>query len=401
MGKLLHIEFAVLGIGILITYTAFVATLDWLNLKYPHKNVSFVFPILWFLPFMIFQPLTIWKGNQYSFNLRIVSCFVVGILFLLGTPMIASDIGGEEGFILMIVAMLVFSVFNAIAEASAYGLTGMLPKEYSNAYVIGLGLSGFIIAALRILCLASFPDNEEGLMKSTEVYYLISGVLLLICIGVQFHIMRNPEVIKYTRTQTTNTQEINQQLLQIDSEGSSVNSSKTKMPGFMELLRLMWEDVLLVWFVLLVTLGLYPGLSLATQDESIPYAWFSTIMVIIFNFGDLLGKTIPKFFIASHKSIWILSFLRLVFGFTFYMVADKQSPEWLFGSIWFKMLNMLLFSLSNGYNSTVIIIQSTEKLPERERERAGYIIATALMVGIFSGTVVALSFENVGHIPQS
>lgn len=399
MGRLLQLEIGILGIGILITFTAFVATLDWLNLKFPNRDVSFVLPILWFLPFLIFQPLTIWKGNQFSFNLRIVSCFVAGCIFLIATPIIASDIGGDQGFALLILAMLLLSVFNAIAEASVYGLTGMLPKQYSNAYVIGLGASGVIVSALRMLCLAFFPNDEDGLRKSTEVYYIISGILLLICIAVQFHVMKNPEVIKYTNGEPQPQVEISQQLLQIDNQ-TAINSDEKEV-GFIELMKMMKEDVFLIWLVLLVTLGFYPGLSLATEDESIPYAWLSTIMVVIFNFGDLCGKVVPKLHICSRRTNWVVSILRFLFGVTFYMVAENCYPHWLFGALWFKILNMFLFSLSNGYCGTVIIIQSTENLPEKLRERGGYIIATSLMFGIFCGTLVALSFTNVGHIPQS
>jgi hypothetical protein len=275
----------------------------------------------------------------------------------------------------------------------------MLPKQYSNAYIIGFGVSGMIVSSLRMICLAFFPNDEEGLKKSTEVYYIISGILLVICIVVQLHVMKNPEVIKYTNGETQPPNEINQQLLQIDNQ-TAINCEEKEV-GLVDQMNMMKGDVFLIWLVLLVTLGFYPGLSLATEDESIPYAWLSTIMVVIFNLGDLCGKTMPKLYICSRRTNWVISILRFLFGVTFYMVAKNCYPHWLFGALWFKILNMFLFSLSNGYCATVIIIQSTENLPEKLRERGGYIIATSLMFGLFCGTLVALSFTNVGDIPQS
>jgi equilibrative nucleoside transporter 1/2/3 len=390
MGKLLNLKFCALGIGTLISLNSIIATLDWLDLKFPEKNFKFIFPIAWFLPFVVFQLLTIWIGNKLSFNLRVVSCYVVACLFFLSIPIIVSKIGGEAGFGVMIGCMVVLASFVSIAEAAIFGLTGMLAKEYVNSFVVGTGVSGLIISSLRIVCLASFNNDEDGLMRSTTVYYTISGLLLLGCIYIQLNIMKTPEVI-YTLTKHSTDPSSRLIPAEINIKHSIYNSVSIS-----DILKLMWEDVFLVWLVMCSTRALFPGLALSTHDEHMPYAWFATVMVIIYNLGNFIGKYTPKYIIISHSNIWVLSFFRLIFGVTFYMIACNMSPQWLFGSLWFKLLNMFLFSLSDGYCSTVILIQSASKLPERMRERAGYVIITTMMIGIFNGALLGLAFQNTG-----
>lgn len=373
-----------------MSVNSILATLDWLDLKFPEKNFRFIFPIAWFLPFVVFQLLTIWIGNKFSFNLRVVSCYVVGCLFFLSIPIIVSKIGGEAGFGIILGCMVVLASFNSIAEAAIFGLTGMIAKEYVNYFVIGTGVSGLIISSLRIVCLASFYNDEDGLIRSTAVYYTISGFLLLGCIAIQLNIMKNPEVIYTIKKHSTDT---GARLIPAEM---NIKQSIFKSDSVSDILKLMWEDVFLVWMVMCSTRALFPGLGLSTHDESMPYAWFNTIMVIIYNLGNFIGKYTPRFIIISHSSIWVLSFLRLIFGVTFYMIACNMSPQWLFGSLWFKLLNMFLFSLSDGYCSTVIIIQSAGRLPERMRERAGYVILASMMIGILNGALLGLAFQNLG-----
>ena len=391
MGKLLNFEFCALGVGIVMSLNSILATLDWLDLKFPGNNFRFIFPIAWFLPFVVFQLLTIWIGNKLSFNLRVVSCYIVGCLFFLSIPIIVSKIGGEAGFGIMIGCMVILASFISIAEAAIFGLTGMLAKDYVNSYVVGTGVSGLIISSLRIICLASFNNDEEGLMGSTAVYYTITGLLLLGCIAIQFNIMKNPEVIYTLKKNSADASPL------LIPEETDIQHSISESDSISFILRLLWEDIFLVWLVMCSTRALFPGLALSTHDESMPYAWFNTVMVIIYNLGNFIGKYTPRFITISHSNVWVLSFIRLIFGVTFYLIACNMSPQWLFGSLWFKMLHMFLFSLSDGYCSTVIIIQSAEKVPERMRERAGYVIVTSMMIGIFNGALLGLAFQNTGN----
>lgn len=83
------------------------------------------------------------------------------------------------------------------------------------------------------------------------------------------------------------------------------------------------------------------------------------------------------------------------------MIAEEQPPEWLFGTTWFKMINIFLFSLSHGFLSTSLVLRTFIKVPARSKERTGYTIATVRMLGILSGNLIALSYTELGSTPES
>jgi len=79
-------------------------------------------------------------------------------------------------------------------------------------------------------------------------------------------------------------------------------------------------------------------------------------MVAIFNIFDTIGRKLGgiKSLSLSKRGIIILSLSRTVFIATSLLVAYKEDPVWLFGSQadWFKILNLILFAVTNGYTST-------------------------------------------------
>ena len=49
---------------------------------------------------------------------------------------------------------------------------------------------------MRLICLGAFPQDSSGYLHSTEVYFVVSGGVLILCIVAQLHAMKNPLVIK-------------------------------------------------------------------------------------------------------------------------------------------------------------------------------------------------------------
>lgn len=56
-----------------------------------------------------------------------------------------------------------------------------MPFKYTNAVMVGNGLAGVSINVARLICLASFPGDDTGLLISTIVYFAISGGVLIFC----------------------------------------------------------------------------------------------------------------------------------------------------------------------------------------------------------------------------
>lgn len=77
---------------------------------------------------------------------------------------------------------------------------------------------------------------------------------------------------------------------------------------------------------------------------------------MIFNVFDTVGRYMggAPMFTLPDKVVLILTYSRTLFLATFLLIAFHVSPSWLFGdnADWFKIFNMILFALSNGFVST-------------------------------------------------
>jgi hypothetical protein len=92
---------------------------------------------------------------------------------------------------------------------------------------------------------------------------------------------------------------------------------------------------------------------------------------------------------AANNNISYFTFARFLFIGTTFSIAFKGSPILIFGSDWFKILNMILFALSNGYNGTLLMIYGPQEVDTEYKESAGMVCNLHLLGGIFMGCLFA------------
>jgi hypothetical protein len=80
------------------------------------------------------------------------------------------------------------------------------------------------------------------------------------------------------------------------------------------------------------------------------------IFIFSFNIFDTLGRWLAgqKFGAMGDTGVLILSYSRVIFIVTAFLVDYNVGPAWLTGdnADWFKLLNMFIFAFSNGFVST-------------------------------------------------
>lgn len=52
--------------------------------------------------------------------------------------------------------------------------------------------------------------------------------------------------------------------------------------------------------------------------------------------------------------------MRTIFVATFLLVSFDVAPEWLFSADWFIIVNLVLFSITNGYVSTLCAVKAPQ-----------------------------------------
>lgn len=268
--KLLLGEIILQGVGALISWNAILTALDWYNNRFPDSQPGFWIPLLNFLPAAIFQPLTILYGHKFTFNIRIITPYIIIAAILVLTPIIVELTTESTGFILICILTVVMGGVNAIGQTSVFGLAGVLPEKYTNGVMLGNGLSGLSITILRLICLGIFPQDSSGYLYSTEVYFIISGCTLIVCSLVQLHLIKNPMVIE--NLSKTHSKEASKAppLIgenELDSFRDSVgyNHKPKAKVNYKDLFSRIWQYLFLVWLNYVITFGMLSHVALATE----------------------------------------------------------------------------------------------------------------------------------------
>ena len=285
--RLLSAEILLQGIGILISWNAMLAALDWYNNSFPNSNPEFWLPLLKFLPAIILQPLTIIYGHKVTFNIRIITSYIVNVIILGFTPIIVKFANETLGFIIICACTFISGSVNSVCQTSVFGLVGTLSNKYINYAMFGNGLSGLLTASLRLICLWIFQQNPKGYLHSTELYFAVSGVVLILCVIAQLHLMKHKLVIESlskTYSKEGACVEIyplnNYDALSLKEgskekekeekgeEGKEKEKEKEKEKiNYIELMKNIWQYFFLIWINFVITFGVLSHVAFATESR--------------------------------------------------------------------------------------------------------------------------------------
>lgn len=299
--------------------------------------------------------------------------------------------------------------------------------------MLGNGLSGVSTNILQTICLLSFPDD---LYKGALIYFILSACILVACaigaIVLSKNSCFNYYFDKANAKQSQSVRRISgiydEKDLLMEGEGDINNTSHLtpakastesfkqqestqKHSSFMAFLILLkkaffvaYPFYLSLMFCFTITFIVFPGVScdilLNFLDGAKNYeSWLFVIMITLFNVFDTIGRFMgghPKFQLSDNQT-FILSYSRTIFFITFMLIAYGTPPSWLFGdnSDWFKIINMILFSITNGFASTLCAVKSPSRAPSDMKESVGMFISIFLTMGILLGSVIAIGIGKV------
>lgn len=67
----------------------------------------------------------------------------------------------------------------------------------------------------------------------------------------------------------------------------------------------------------------------------------------------------------------------------------------IFGKDYFKIINMMLFGISNGYVGTQCAIKAPQYVKEDQREQIGIFVGLFIALGILTGSVGAIFMGKI------
>ncbi|XP_076900533.1 equilibrative nucleotide transporter 1-like [Bidens hawaiensis] len=381
---LAYITYFILGTGYLIPWNAFITAVDYFSYLYPSASVDRLFAVVYMLIGLISLLFIVFYSHKSNAFVRInvgLCLFVVSLLVVpvMDVVYVKGQVGVYGGFYVTVAAVGLSGVADALVQGGVIGAAGEMPERYMQAVVAGTAASGVLISLLRIFTKAVYSQDEIGLRKSANLYFIVSIVVMIICI-VLHNIAHRLPVIKHYN----------------DLKIEAVNNEKEEKGVLYDALgkSTLWDVVGTVkWYglgtvmIYVVTLAIFPGYITEDVHSQILQDWYPIILIASYNVFDLVGKSLTSVYVIENYKVAIgASFARLLF-FPVYL-ACLHGPVFLRTEIPVTIVTCLL-GLTNGYLTSCLMMVAPKTVPLQHSELAGIVLVLFLVVGLAIGSVVS------------
>lgn len=358
---------------------------------------------------------------------------------------------------LLTIAVLV-GVADGFAQPAVYGEAALLPSRFTQAVCAGTAASGALTSVIRIITKAAFDEKGGGSggggggggggTKALAAFFGASAVecaaaavlfayvlprtkaakslaaghaearaslsLSFVAKGEEERrggeVELSPATTKASSSSSSSAAGAGAAALNGDDDSnnsSDDNSNDDKnaearglaaaarhpTPSRARVARHMWPCALAMIAIYGVTISLFPAAFSDVQVDN-SSGWFFVGVAALFNFADLLGKSLPAFGaigkrIPSPMTILGLSLLRVVFVPALIFSARARSKAATAGLV--AVVSTLL-GLTNGYLTVCAFIASSAGLYGKDAEDAGTAAVFALVAGLVVGSGASFLF---------
>eukprot|EP00920_Eleutheroschizon_duboscqi_P025210 GHVT01062238.1.p1 GENE.GHVT01062238.1~~GHVT01062238.1.p1 ORF type:complete len:253 (-),score=44.40 GHVT01062238.1:1555-2313(-) len=167
------------------------------------------------------------------------------------------------------------------------------------------------------------------------------------------------------------------------------DGSKPEPRGYWPVFKSMWLMFLNLYVTLGLTLFVFPLIG--------PFSWKvgatvdmsnANILMGMFQIFDFVGRYIPnigKIARVPRRFLPIPVVLRLVFV-PLFMLCYKLEYTSVFNDLWFQILLMIVFALSNGWVTTNVIIECPGCVDDDdEKSKVGLMLSICMITAVSSG----------------
>ncbi|KAG6713363.1 hypothetical protein I3842_05G147800 [Carya illinoinensis] len=333
---LAYIIYFTLGCGYLLPWNAFIIAVDYFSCLYSDASIDRIFAVTFKLVSLFSLLLIILYAHKSNAFVRINLGFGLSVLGLLVIPVmdiayIKGQVGLYDGFYVTVGAVALCGLAHALVHGGVVGAAGELPEHYMQAVVAG----------------SSFSDSN-GLRSSANLYFAVSIVVMVICIGFHNVAHRLP-VIKYYN----------------ELKVQAVNEEKEEKGPLTGLVwsATLWHVVGMVkWYgfgivlIYIVTSSIFPGYITEDVHSQILKDWYSILLITGYIVFDLVGKSLTAVYLLENAKV----------------------------AIWGYVITKMHIDLTS-----VLMILPPKVVQLQHSETAGIVMVLFLFVGMLIGTIVS------------
>ncbi|XP_024980388.1 equilibrative nucleotide transporter 8-like isoform X1 [Cynara cardunculus var. scolymus] len=370
--KMAYIIHFLLGAGNLLPWNALITAIDYFGHLFPEKHVEKVFSVAYMSSSTLVLIIVIsWRNFSriVTFQVRMNVGFTMFCLSLMVTPLIDwswQDVKSSTAFYVVVASVVICGLADGLIGGSLVGSAGKLPKQYMQAIFAGTASSGILVSLLRITTKASLPHDPQGLKKSAHLYFLVSTLILLVCMVFCTLLYKFPVMEQHYK------------LLQRDS-----SASRTK---FWDVARMIRWPALGIFIIYTVTLSIFPGFLAENIESQLLKDWYPIMLITTYNIADFAGKSFTAIYVLNNitKATWGCMCRLLLYPL---FTACLHGPKRLKNEVFVVFLTVIL-GFTNGYLTSAIMILVPKLVPPSEAEISAIVMALFLGLGLVSGSVL-------------
>ena len=336
-----------------------------------------------------------------SVDIQIKVPLILNALVLFITTLVVKlpSIRGIPMFWLTLLSIAFASIGSATLQGGFFSLTAKFPQRYTQAFMAGQGLAGVLVSSSNFILIFAHPATSkdvlglnftpqfvvgDSMIDICAFSYFLFGFLVLLASVLAYEAFKRLEIVKYYLSRDEK-QEQRQKLLDEDC---------TIALGPIQVLRQVKWYAGAVFCVFFFTLAVFPSTISRIQSQN-PSSGrlfrdlFVPFLFLLFNLGDLSGRCAAgQWNWHRPRLLMLLALSRWIFIVLFLKCNGPSSHEW-FKHDTFPILFVIVCSFTNGYFSSLAMMQSPRALASMDQPVGAYVMLFMLSLGLTCGSSVS------------
>lgn len=409
-----NLAFVLLGGASLVPWQAYISALDFFMILLPNQKIQYMIPIVNMLCILCTTFMVVLFAQVVSPTKRIVASglFLMAALLVVpfqnyyllhnhmldanGTLLIVPSTSGKQQentcYWVVLVSLMCCATAASIMQSSLFGLAGAMSETQPalTAWLTcGQGIAGVGVVALR--CLTKFGIGGANAAVSTLLFFGLGFVWVAVAMFVFYVAMvRNKNTTTATLLSSVNTETEYVALENNKDTKITLHVSKTKVLGQI------WRQAGTATLVFTTCISCFPGLTASLVSTTFHLgSWFPILLVLVYNVGDLFGKTLPQYlsvFNTKHRAnvhLPLAALCHVGFVPVFILMLTKVIVG---DVVAFVVVGCL--GVTTGYLGCSAMVAGPTMVAAADREIAGTLDVLALVFGLTLGSIVGLVISS-------
>ncbi|EAL66738.1 equilibrative nucleoside transporter family protein [Dictyostelium discoideum AX4] len=377
----------ILGMGNILPFQTFLASLDYLDNIFPQYKMASTFPCIYMVVICVTFIVLLRFQNKFKSHIILSIGFPCYIVLMILTPIVTIVSHTPiTTYLVILLLMALCSFVDGLSQGTIYAYASKFGPRYSTIAVTGNGVAGVFVVLTRLICKLSFSSDNNSKKIGLIVYFIISAIIILIAITTFFYSLKIERIRKILITNNNNNNNKNQ--IENDNQVNNING-KEKHP-FKEVFKKTYGFGFMVFYNFVIVLFLFPGIVVRIESlHGIKSDWWVFIIIAVYNTSDCIGKTLFSIFnyiILPLKLVWVVLIGKSIFVLLFFLCIYNDN----FNHEQMVIIFLIIFGVLSGGVVSYGVSEGPKRVEEKYKPSCSVFLSLALNIGLMSGSSLNL-----------